>query len=124
MFSREELQHIRDKAHELANTEFTTPDEWMGKHLVRVAAKKVRPKTGHYSKIIRVFAPCDFYWTKDGKFDGCDFDVSECRVTRHQERLIHNVLDAVGEAMEADGISPTDVPDAIKDKTVRARVAE
>jgi hypothetical protein len=89
--------------------------EWMNRNLVRVAVRKVRSKSGHYGKIIRVYCPVDFYWDKAGEFDGCDFDLTECKVTRHQQGLIDDILDEIAKAVEAGNASADtpDIPEAI-----------
>lgn len=89
--------------------------EWKEKNLYLVAVRKVHSKSKNYTKILRVFCPIDFYWIGN-KFDGCDFDLSQCKLSRHQKRLIDDICEAIIPALETDGIIKpiADIPPAIK----------
>jgi len=89
--------------------------EWCERNLHKVASRKIKPKTEAYGKIIRILCPADFYWLPDGKLDGCSFDVSGCVVSRHQRKLLDDVLGAIGKAVESDkDDAAAEIPDIIK----------
>ncbi len=91
---------------------------WERTNLVRPALKKVRSKSGGYGLVIRVFVPMTVYWNHDGSYDGVDFGPLPETMTKHQHRLLREVLDALmgwGEAGEREGEerTPETIPPAV-----------
>ena len=69
----------------------------------RMAARKLRSRSGYYSKIIEVLVPTRFYWDEDGEFDGIEFGPFNRPVSRYQIGLIYQALSVIYEAM---GVEP------------------
>jgi len=64
-----------------------------------MAAQKIRSRTRYFDKIIQVNVPVRFYWA-EGEFDGIEFGPFEGTVSRHQEQLVHEVLEVIQELLE------------------------
>ena len=75
----------------------------------KIVAEKI--KSDIYTKIIQVNVPTRFYWTEDG-FDGLEFSAIP-RTTRHQLRLLNEVLDGTLMGMNITATRRTPIPDTI-----------
>ena len=65
----------------------------------RMSARKLRSRTGAYSKIIEILVPTRFYWDEDGEFDGIEFGPFNRPISRYQIGLIYQALDVISELM-------------------------
>jgi len=71
----------------------------MDKRKKRMTARKLRSRTGYYSKIIEILVPTRFYWDEDGEFDGIEFGPYHQTVSRYQLGLVDEALLVIGELM-------------------------
>ena len=55
------------------------------------AARKVRSRSGAYTKIIEISVPVRFYWVED-EYDGLEFGPIPEGTSKHQLSLIFDVL--------------------------------
>jgi len=76
--------------------------------------RKVRSRTGNYTKIIEINSPIRFYWTEGG-FDGIEVTLNARLETPYQKRLLFDVLDAVRTGMQiSEEDERDDIPSAFR----------
>lgn len=70
-----------------------------------------------YGRVVKINCPMRFYWTKQGEFDGVEYDLSK-QVTPYQRRLLNETLDVMmtmGDLFnELNKYTKTPIPDYIK----------
>jgi hypothetical protein len=73
-----------------------------------------------YVRVVKINCPMRFYWTKQGEFDGVEYDLSGKKLTGYQKRLLNETLDVMLVMMDLfnelnkNKCNETPIPDYIK----------